>query len=318
MPSQSHRLLAARLGLSAGSLLLLAGIPASSQLVIEVAGLSLGETEAATLEEAIREKDWSTAETILFRAEKEDRGNAAKLRALGIAHYQAGRHFLAARALKRSDRIEPLDSEARHLLAGAMLRVERSHWARAELERLVEIEPSNSPYALALARIHYDTQRFQQGVDVLRPALQRDPGAVEAYDLLGQCLEGLGRHGDAESAFRRAISLDEDRAVRSAWPHFHLGSLLHDLGRVDAAREPLEAAIRINRGVVPAHVELGIVLLKAGELQAAARALETAAGLEPSNAAVQYSLAGVYRRMGMDDHASLAMDRFRELSNRSH
>lgn len=286
------------------------------ELTLNPWGLGLSEAAESDLGRAIETEDWPLAEKSLFEAVRWDSENADLRRALGIAHYQAGRHFLAASELKRADAIEPLGEESRYLLASAYLRMGRPHWARAELESLIYHRPENPKHLYSLASIFYEQQRFGAGASALRRALLADPGFADAHDLLGQCLEGLGRSEEALAAYRRAIAVREAASSPSAWAHYHLGSLLHDLGELEAAATALAAAVDVDAGHVPAHRELGVVLLKTGQIDDSASVLETAAGLAPDDAAVQYALARAYRLMGNSGLAASALRRFRELSRR--
>ena len=287
---------------------------AENTLAVDPYRLGLGRSEAAALAKAVGEASWKDAESILVRGSETDPDNAALLRAIGIAHYQSGRYYQSATALKRADTISPLDREARFLLANSFLRLERRHWARAELEQLVRLHPEHEPYRLALARVHYHQQRFGAGVSELGQTIALTGGSVETYDLLGQCLEGLGRLGEASEAYRQAISLDDEGSAGTAWPHFHLGSLLHDRGDLEPARESLELAASIDPGNAPVQLELGIVLRKAGELEESAGALEIAARHAPNDPAIQYALAGVYRQLGQRERSTSAMQRFLGMS----
>lgn len=284
-------------------------------LAVDPYRLGLEQGEAAALAKAVGEASWEDAESILVRGSETDPDNAALLRALGIAHYQSGRYYPAAAALKRADAISPLEREARFLLANSFLRLERRHWARAEMERLLRSHPEHEPYRLALARMHYHQQRFGAGVSELGQTIALTGGSAETYDLLGQCLEGLGRVGEASEAYRQAISLGEEGDAGTAWPHFHLGSLLHDLGDLEPAREALELAASIDPGNAPVHLELGIVLRKAGDLEEAAGTLETAARQAPNDPTIQYALAGVYRQLGQRERSASAMQRFLRISS---
>lgn len=276
--------------------------------------LSLPRATTETLQTAIAAADWNAVEGILFEAAGSNPESASVLRALGIAHYQAGRYFSAGSALKRSDALAPLDPEARFLLAGSFIRIERRHWARAELERLVATHGESGRYRLALARVHYDQGQFAAALSQLDRILEGSPAGVEVHDLRGQSLEGLGRNEAARAAYEQAISLNREAVVASAWPHYHLGSLLHDLGDLEAAEAALEAAVTLDRSHAPAQRELGIVYLKAHKLRLAAEALESAAELSPLDPAVQYSLVSVYRRLDDERLAKAAMERFRELN----
>ena len=284
------------------------------ELPLNPAGLGLQASEANALAAAIQSKAWNTAEEILFLAADGDPANAKVLRALGIAHFQAGRYFPAASALKRSDAIMTLDQQGRFLLASSYLRIQRGHWARAELERLVEEHTDNSRYRYTLARIHYDQQRFADAARSVRQSIRLDATSVEAHDLLGQCLEGLGDFSQAAKAYHTAISLDERNEVRSPWPHFHLGSLLHDLGDLARAEVSLGAAIELDAAHGPSLRELGIVRQKSGRLDAAAEALEAASRLLPDDPKIQYLLGRIYLQRGDAVRGEVALDRFREIS----
>ena len=287
---------------------------AENTLAVDPYRLGLEQGEAAALAKAVGEASWGDAESILVRGSETDPDNAALLRALGIAHYQSGRYYPAAAALKRADAISPLEREARFLLANSFLRLERRHWARAELEQLLRSHPEHEPYRLALARVHYHQQRFAAGASELGQAIALTGGSVETLDLLGQCLEGLGRLGEASEAYRQAISLGDEGSTGTVWPHFHLGSLLNDLGDIEPARESLELAASIDPGNATVQLELGIVLRKAGELEEAAGALEAAARQAPDDPAIQYALAGVYRQLGQRERSASAMQRFLRMS----
>jgi len=276
--------------------------------------LELPPATTETLQTVIAGGDWRSVEGILFEAANSNPGSAPLLRALGIAHYQAGRYFSAGSALKRSDALAPLDPEARFLLAGSFIRIERRHWARAELERLAETHGESGKYRLALARVHYDQGQFAAALSQLDRILEGSPAGVEVHDLRGQSLEGLGRNEAAMAAYEQSISLSREAVVASAWPHYHLGSLLHDLGDLEKAEATLEAAVTLDRTHAPAQRELGVVYLKANKLRLAAEALESAAELSPRDPAVQYSLVSVYRRLDREGLAKAAMERFRELT----
>ncbi|MDE0110178.1 MAG: tetratricopeptide repeat protein [Bryobacterales bacterium] len=278
----------------------------------EELGLARATTE--TLQTAIAAADWRAAESILFEAAGSNPASASLLRALGIAHYQAGRYFSASSALKRSDALDPLDPEARFLLAGSFIRIERRHWARAELEKLAATHGESGRYRLALARVHYDQGQFAAALSQLIRIRDGSLTSAEAHDLRGQSLEGLGRNEAAIAAYKEAISLNREAVPASAWPHYHLGSLLHDLGGLEAAEAALAAAVTLDQTHAPAQRELGVVYLKANKLRLAAEALESAAKLSPLDPAVQYSLVSVYRRLDREGLAKAAMERFRELT----
>lgn len=284
-------------------------------VALDPQSLGLSDRSADQLHRAIQAHAWREAEELLFRAASERPADARLLRALGIAHYQAGRPYAAAATLRRADALEPLDADARFLLTSAFIRLRRSHWARPELERLIAATERDGRYRYTLARIYYDQQRFDEAVGELRVALAGQPQDPAALDLLGQCLEGLARTAEAAAAYGAAVAAMDGGAARSAWPHFHLGSLHHDLGDMAEAERALRQAVQADPGHAAAHRELGLVLQKLNRPAAAAEMLERAARLDARNAKVHYSLSLVYGQLGDTERANRALERFRSLSD---
>ena len=289
---------------------------AATDVNLEPDRLGLPQSDATALQSAIAAGEWARAESVLYGASAADPRSSELHRALGIAHYQAGRVFLAARELKRSDAIATLDSPTRFLLASAYIKLGRSHWARPELERLIEARPQEPRYRYTRARVHYDQQRFQLGLEDIREAIRLNPESAEAHDLLGQCLEGLGDFDGAIAAYERAIALHDSAGTASPWPGYHLGSLRHDLGDLEGAEGALRSAVAADPEHAVAYAELGLVLHKASRLAEAAHALETAARLSPADENVQYALVGIYRELGQTERAAKSLERFRRIRNR--
>lgn len=290
----------------------------STDVRLDPARLGLAQSDATALQAAVAAGDWALAEFILHDASTANPRRSELHRALGIAHYQAGRVFLAAAELKKADAITAIDSPTRFLLASAYIKLGRSHWARPELERLIEVQPREPRYRYTLARIHYDQQRFQSGLEEVREAIRLHPESAEAHDLLGQCLEGLGDFNGAVAAYQRAKALHDEAGSASPWPGYHLGSLWHDLGDLVGAQAALRSAVTADPEHALAYAELGLVLRKANRLAEAADALETAARLSPADANVQYALVGLYRELGQVERATEAMGRFRKIRNSRH
>ncbi len=298
---------------SLSALLLLAVSAAGQTLELSVGALDIAGDVRKEVAAAASSGDWRTVEAALYRAAQDKPGDAGLLRALAVAHFQAGRWFAAARAFKRSDRIETLSADDRFALATAFSRLERRYWARAELERLVEKHPAEKNYRFALSEIFYFYQWFGQAAEQLEQVILLAPDFAPAHDRLGQCFEGMGEHEKAADAYRRAMELDAASGRKSPWPSFHLGSLQHDLGQIEEAEAALRQAAAADPLQAAVHYELGVVLRKRGEWAAAAESLNRAVELKPANAKALLALSQVYGRMGEEDAARQTLKRFREL-----
>lgn len=109
-----------------------------------------------------------------------------------------------------------------------------------------------------------------------------DPVGVEAAQQGWKAIEA-GRPQEALDQFVRAIGRDADVAT------YELGAglALHQLGRAAEARPYLEAAVRLDPGLTPASVLLGVLLHRAGELDAAIRVYEQAAEHAPGDPQIE-------------------------------
>ena len=58
-------------------------------------------------------------------------------------------------------------------------------WARPELEKLAQSNPSNAVYAYWLSRLAYRKMDMPAAVALARKAVQLDPMSMKAYDQLG-------------------------------------------------------------------------------------------------------------------------------------
>lgn len=127
-----------------------------------------------------------------------------------------------------------------------------------------------------------------------------DPVGVAAAREGWKAIEA-GRAGAALDQFVTAIGRDADVAT------YQLGAglALHQLGRSTEARPYLEEAVRLDPGLTPASALLGLVLHRAGELDAAIRVYEQALEHAPADPQIasrleawrkEASLQGVFRQ----------------------
>src|SRR5688500_10208738 len=90
------------------------------------------------------------------------------------------------------------------------------------------------------------------------------PTAYERY-LRAQMAALAGRHEEAVDELRRALTSDGI----SPYLRTRLGEELLALGRLDEARDALEAALRFDPTFAEAHLDLGRIALRLGDTAAA-------------------------------------------------
>lgn len=100
--------------------------------------------------------------------------------------------------------------------------------------------------------------------------------------------------GAAETAYRKALSLDPSRADA----HVNLGRLLHERGEAAAAAEEYRLALRSRPEDATAAFNLGVALEDLGRDLEAIDTYEKATALDPDHADAYFNLAGVCERVG--------------------
>jgi uncharacterized protein (TIGR02466 family) len=111
--------------------------------------------------------------------------------------------------------------------------------------------------------------------------------SVPAWVMLGTVLREQRRAGDAEAAFRRAISM----APRDIYAHHNLGALLSAQDRPEDALAALNRAQSLGLNAHELHVNRGRTLMQLYRLDDAEKAYAKAASIEPRDAKSQAMLA---------------------------
>ena len=219
----------------------------------------------------------------------------------------------AAIALKKADKLRPLDDSNRFSLALAYIALKRGDWARGELLRLNRDRPENTLYLYWLARLDYDDQRFSEALEKLNRVVAAEPANVRARDNLGLNLEALGRLDDAMASYREAVRLNRAAREASVWPPLNLGTLALRLRKLPEAREALEEAVRLDPASPQAHYRMGILCEQEAKPDCAVEELRQAARLDEKYADPWWALARVLRRGGRAAEADRALAAFKKL-----
>jgi tetratricopeptide (TPR) repeat protein len=298
-----------------GTMAAMFAMPMAGQLVsVDAEALPISTAQRAELEHAVRAGQWLKAEAELFGYVRESPESAVLRRALAATHFRNQRYLAAAAEYGRAARIAALDPGSRFALAAAYVALDRRHWARRELEALAAEYPRNPLYPHWLAGIYQHYQWFDRAIEEANKAIAIQPAFSLAHDRLGQCLEALGKSSEALAAYSRAEQLEADAEEPSAWPSYHVGSLLRQNGKLDEALAALERAVRMDPKHAEVQYERGAVLERLGRIEEARAAVEKAVRLEPGRAKFHYALARLQRRLGDINGARGSLETFRRLS----
>ena len=161
--------------------------------------------------------------------------------------------------------------------AAAQLR----YWRNSEslYRRTLEVTKNNSTIENNLGDFYNDALKPEKALPYLTDAQRIKPDAPEIHNNLGRSLYILGRYGDAEQHFRRALTLNPQDAIT-----------LNNLARVRFVQGDVAGAVGLYRAaaakkpdVADVRVRLGIALFLEGNGPAAREQFERASRLEPGN-----------------------------------
>ena len=129
----------------------------------------------------------------------------------------------------------------------------------------------------------------------LQEALRLEPGSAEAHANLATVLLAKGQGEKALAELEKARKLDPKLSL----VYYNLGFALVQVRKdYQAAVQAWERAVQLDPTYEPAHYNLGLALLSLGRREEAARALERALDLQPTDLEARRVLAYVYTSLG--------------------
>lgn len=267
----------------------------------------------ASVQEALKARDYTRAETILVSEINKHPASPELLTLAGGIFFLDGKYLNSAIAFKKADKICALDDRNRFTLALDYIILNHRDWARPELEKLAKSDPKNPLYPYWLGRLDYDAMQFTAAVERYRKALELDSTFMKAYDNLGLCYEALGKYDQAVQTYQQAIRLDRQVHPGSPWPALNLGSLLVKLDRLAEAEGYLRESLREDPKLPQAHYQLALLLEKQKKDKDALQELHEAATLNPAYAEPHYVLGRIYRKMGDSKNSQAEWAMFQKL-----
>ena len=160
-----------------------------------------------------------------------------------------------------------------------------------------------------LGKAMYENPGTQtQAVDVLREALELNPGSAQEHLNYGL---SLLRAGQAEEGI---AEVEKAQVIDPSLPHtyFNLGIEFKKRNEVERAIRELEQMARLVPDEPKTHYNLGVLYKLQDDIDRAIAEFELTAELDPSLAAPHFQLYNTLRRIDMD-RARAHLDRFREI-----
>lgn len=266
---------------------------------------------------------------------------------LGLAQVNAKKFAEAVATLQPLANKSAPEPDAVSLLAIAHEGAKQLTEAFDVLRRVINLYPREERLYADLANLCLEHSAIDLGIEVLEVGMKNNPQSARIQTMLGVLLARADRMPKAEEAFRRAEQLAPD----AAFGRVGLAVAMLQLGATDEAvkhlrgqlqRTPNDAQVSLmlaqallQKDSSPAEMKeahtllrsliarqpnnarafslLGKLYLRREETVNAARALETAIKLDPSDRNSTYQLMTVYRKQGRIKDAAALQDRVQKL-----
>ena len=137
----------------------------------------------------------------------------------------------------------------------------------------------------------YGNARFQEALAMLEPSLIAHTADAQVLNLAAACCLSIDRPHDAETYWRRAITLKPDYCDA----HSNLGVVLKELGRLDEAAACYHNALAITPNHAGAYVNMGRLYAQLGRADEAESAYLRALELQPNDGDFLVNLGVLYQ-----------------------
>ncbi|MEZ5352084.1 MAG: tetratricopeptide repeat protein [Bryobacteraceae bacterium] len=203
---------------------------------------------------------------------------------------ESGNPAAAIPLLEKAAAAEARNPQIRKALGVAYASLGDYRSAAPHFERACEIDPALFDVCYYAGRARYAADQYREAIPLLEKSVKQDPQKARAEAALGQCLEALGRYGEAQERFVAALRRTGQPLGEAQLAY---GKFLVRQGRPAEAVPMLESAQSL--GTTAARFELALALVQAGRVSAAIPHLEAITSADPRHDAARLLLVRARR-----------------------
>jgi len=230
--------------------------------------------------DALRAGDIDAAERAFKSAAQINPRMPQPLVGLADVAQKRGNPEQAGELLRQALTVAPTDEDAGYALAVHHTNTKDYAAAEAQLKLIVELNPRHTAAQLDLANLYANAlDRPNDAIATYRAILSADDKHAGAHYGLAMALARADQFKEAEAGFRAAARL----APGTALPLHSLARLQLSRGQTQAATASLDQALKVQPDFVPALLDKGDVLMRAGQLDAALALFERATAADERN-----------------------------------
>jgi tetratricopeptide (TPR) repeat protein len=166
--------------------------------------------------------------------------------------------------------------------------------ARSACERILQAQPGDADALTTMAAIAADERKTEEGMRWASLAAAADPVAPGPHYVMGRLCQDDGRLAEAEAHYRRSLSLKPDQAKA----HNNLGAVLQIQGQLQAAVESYRRALELDPSLPQANQNLASILRDGAAAENAITGFQRLLQENPRDAQAHTDLGNVYRELG--------------------
>ena len=182
------------------------------------------------------------------------------LHVLGLVCARLDRIDESIDCLTRATSLDPNNASYHHNLGLSLTAAGRWGEAEAAFRQAVALGGITFDTRMALGNVLLKQDKPDEAEKFLRAAVDEQPQSYAAQVQLAMALEEQGNVTEAETHYRRALTIDEAPSL-----YFNLGNVLKDQHRVDEAIAAYDRAIEMRPRFAEAHVHAAFALLLRGD-----------------------------------------------------
>lgn len=200
---------------------------------------------------------------------------------LGVSYLQEQNHTLALQEFLRAEETEPRDPEIQAALGQAYQLKKAYDKAEDHYHRALKLRPGDPQIQNNLAALYLDMQRWDDAIRNFRLAADNLLFTRQAMSLtgIGYANYHKGDYPAAISALKEALASNP----QNPQAYFLLGETYQALGRSDLAVVEYRQAIALNSEYSSAHYQLGLAYMKLGKKEKAAEAFREVLRISPGS-----------------------------------
>ena len=205
----------------------------------------------------------------------------------------------------------PQARDAHLNLGSALFEADRFDEGLEASRMAVEQRPDSAGALANVGRALIHFERLEEAEHHLRRAVQIDPRSTTAHQNLAETLRKQARYAEAVESYRAVLAIDESFALAYAG----MGTALFGEGRYVEAVDAIAKALSLQPKLPTAamlYLHMGRAARELGRLQEAAAHFERATEIEPDNIEPLVDLANLRTRQGRSEEADRILQRLRE------